>query len=566
MTQMGRSAGSAVPKKGLSFVLRRSSPSLAGLLGLVALVGVLVVSIGRVPIGAVIAGAIALVVLEYIVAPWTIQWLVPAQLIEHDGTRYLTDRSVGDIVARRCRDSGVPLVRLGIVDDGTPNTFTFGHTRRDARIWVTRGLLDRLDDDELDAVVTHEIGHIRHRDFIVMTVAALLPLVVYLLARAMLEVGADSDDDDGGEIVVLAGVLFLCWYVCELLVLSLNRAREYAADHWSCECTGDGDALASALVKIAYCMGEARSTEKQRQHAGREQSKTERRAARRADAVRVMGIFEPRAAEAMSVTFANGVDPAQVVGALRWDAVNPWGAMLEKFSTHPLVARRIAALERSGLPGAPRRFGVLRKAAEVSPGESRAIRRRFAGELVIAAAPWIALSGVIVAGVWGPVFWLGTLIAIAGALFFAKQAVRYPTGWEPVANLASMLERLDAGPIRGVPVEVRGRIIGRDSPGYVLSPDLVVQDRSGFVALRYRQPIPFAGGLFGLFRVPDFVGCEVVARGWYHRSPGPVVELQEVREIDTERSARCVMWRAKFGAAILMVVGGLATMAVGMAG
>jgi hypothetical protein len=155
---------------------------------------------------------------------------------------------------------------------------------------------------------------------------------------------------------------------------------------------------------------------------------------------------------------------------------------------------------------------------------------------------------------------------MAGALFFAKQAVRYPNGRELVTDLASLLERLDAGPIRGVPVEVCGRIIGRDSPGYALSPDLVVQDRSGFVALRYRQPIPSARALFGLFRVPDFLGCEVVARGWYHRLPAPVIELRDVRTTDAARSARCVMWRVKFGMAIAMVLGGLATMAAGMAG
>jgi Zn-dependent protease with chaperone function len=536
------------------------------LVGLVLLAGSLAVAIGHVPVGTVIACAIGFVFLEYLVAPWTIEWLVPAQRIEHDGTRYLTDRHVGDVVARRCRDAGVPLARLGIVDDGTPNAFTFGHTRRDARIWVTRGLLERLDDGELDAVVTHEIGHIRHRDFIVMALVSMIPLALYLFARMLLDAASNSDDDEGGEIVVLAVVLFLCWYVSELLVLSLNRAREYAADHWSCQCTGNGDALASALVKIAYGMGEARAAEKQLERAGRDQTKAECRAARRADAVRAMGIFEPRAAEAMSATFANGLDPGRVVAALRWDAVNPWGAMLEKFSTHPLVARRIAALERSGLPGAPQRFGVLRSAAEVSPRDAREIRRRFARELVIATAPWIALSGLIFASAAGSAFWLGAVLVIAGALFFAKQATRYPSGCEPVADLASLLERLDAGPIAGVAVEVRGRVIGRDSPGYVLSPDLVVQDRSGFVTLRYRQPIPFAGARFGLFRVRDFLGREVVARGWYRRSPAPVIELRAVRTLDSARSARCVTWRVKFGVAIAMVVGGLATMAAGMAG
>ena len=74
----------------------------------------------------------------------------------------------------------VASVALGIVDDGNPNAFTFGRTPRDARIWISRGLLERLDERELDAVVTHEVGHIKHWDFAVMTLAAVVPMVLYL--------------------------------------------------------------------------------------------------------------------------------------------------------------------------------------------------------------------------------------------------------------------------------------------------------------------------------------------------------------------------------------------------
>ena len=140
---------------------------------------------------------------------------MPARVIDRDGARYLTDHPIGEIVAQRCRDAGVPLVRLGIVDDGTPNAFTFGHVRRDARMWVSRGLLERLDRDELDAVVAHEVGHIRHWDFAFMTVAAVIPIALYSIFLAT------SDARDEGQSVAIAA--YAAYLVSQVFMLALSR-------------------------------------------------------------------------------------------------------------------------------------------------------------------------------------------------------------------------------------------------------------------------------------------------------------------------------------------------------
>ncbi|MDQ2826829.1 MAG: M48 family metalloprotease [Actinomycetota bacterium] len=549
----------------MKFVLRRSLPSIGGLVALLLAVGFAIVAFLGAPVWFPVAFAVVMLGVQYAVNPLIIKWLVPATVIPHDGTRYLTDHPVGAIVARRCAAAGVPLVTLGIVDDGNPNAFTFGRTPGDARVWVTRGLLERLDERELDAVVTHEIGHIKHWDFAVMTVAAVIPMALYLAYL----VARGSNRAQGRAVAIGA---YAAYVVSQFTLLALSRARETAADHWSCQDTGDGDALASALVKIAYGMGQASGAQKEEAHALVAQGKAGRRDAaklarrtRRAQSMRAMGIFEPRAAEAMQAAFANGIDPDRAMAAMRWDLANPWGTTLEKLSSHPLVAHRILDLEQSGLPGAPRQWSVLRSMAGASPEQAFEARARFARELAIAVVPWVVLAGAFLFGYLpGSLFGMGVALAVAGGLFFVKQHARYPGEFTPVAEVAGLLERLDAGPVTGIGVTVKGQIVGRGMPGYVLSPDLVVADRSGFVPLLYRQPIPFAAGLFGLFRAQNFIGQEVEAKGWYRRSPGPVIELREVRAADGRR-ARTWEWVARYAAAGVLVAAGVVLMLVSMA-
>ena len=118
---------------------------------------------------------------------------------------------------------------------------------------------------------------------------------------------------------------------------------------------------------------------------------------------------------------------------MRWDIVNPWGRTLEKLSSHPLVARRIQALEKSGLPGAPRQWNVLRAAAAAPVEQVESVRAGFARELFVAVAPWAVLLGAVMAfGLFRETsFAFGLALTVGGILLLVKQTVRYPTAPTP---------------------------------------------------------------------------------------------------------------------------------------
>jgi hypothetical protein len=191
----------------------------------------------------------------------------------------------------------------------------------------------------------------------------------------------------------------------------------------------------------------------------------------------------------------------------------------------------------------------------------RAARRRFPVELVVRFAFMVGIVTAFTAGRLGAWTLLSVGLLVAGIGLVARTLLQHPFGAEPVERITDLLDRLDASPVTGIAVSIRGRIQGRGMPGYILSPDLVVSDESGFVPIWYRQPIPFARTLFGAFKAADYLGQEVLVRGWYRRAPGPIVELRDLVAADGTRS---VGWqfRAEIVFGALLTVAGIAALLI----
>ncbi len=179
------------------------------------------------------------------------QYLVGPIIVEKTmGVHYVSPQEAPNLhamVEELAMNAGIPKPKVGISEINVPNAFAFGKTKKDGRVCVTRGILNILDEEELKAVLGHEISHIRHNDMAVMTLISVVPLLCYWIFISTIFSG-DGDSDAG-----IIGVVALVGYLLgQLLVLFVSRVREYYADQGSVEIGGKPHKLASALYKLVY--------------------------------------------------------------------------------------------------------------------------------------------------------------------------------------------------------------------------------------------------------------------------------------------------------------------------
>ncbi len=190
-----------------------------------------------------------------------IQWLIGPYLIDYiyrvrplNGELPWLEKSV----ARLAEKSGFKKPpRVMVSEIPLPNAFAYGSPLTGSRVAVTKGLLNSLNESEVEAVIGHELGHLRHRDVQIMMFLSVLPALVYWIAYSLYYSGVYSsrssrDRGDGG-LLLLVGVLGMAvYYLLTLLILGFSRSREYYADyHGSTVSEGGPLSLASALVKIS---------------------------------------------------------------------------------------------------------------------------------------------------------------------------------------------------------------------------------------------------------------------------------------------------------------------------
>src|SRR3989454_5651094 len=165
------------------------------------------------------------------------------------GTREDLPRVYG-VVERLTQRVGIPMPKIYVISTDSPNAFATGRNPAHASVAVTQGILNLLNDEELEGVLAHELGHVSNRDILISSIAATIAGAITFLARfGLFFGGGDRDERRGGGIGALL-MLILAPIAAVLIQLAVSRSREYQADATGAHFTGNPYALASALAKL----------------------------------------------------------------------------------------------------------------------------------------------------------------------------------------------------------------------------------------------------------------------------------------------------------------------------
>src|SRR3989304_4344687 len=236
-------------------------------------------------------------------------------------------------VSELSQKSGISKPKLMIAQIPLPNAFAYGSPLTGSRVAVTQGLLKSLNEGEVEAVVGHELGHLKHRDVQTMMVVSFLPALFYYIGFSLMWSGNSRNRNEGGN-SALFGIAFMAFsWILNLFILNLSRTREYYADRHAVSVVENGaQKLSSGLAKIVHATQRMSRTKKETQNL---------------NAFKALFIADPDKANTDSATLATMQASYQnLVQEILAKEPTLTDKIIEALSTHPNIVNRLRALQQ----------------------------------------------------------------------------------------------------------------------------------------------------------------------------------------------------------------------------
>ena len=286
-----------------------------------------------------LVGSFSLVTLGVLVVAFNIfQWLISPfiidalyrvrELSEHENPK------LHESLENMSRASGIGKPRLMLAQIPIPNAFAYGSPISGNRVAVTSGLLSKLEDEEVEAVIGHEVGHLKHRDVQVMMFVSILPALLYYIGFSFMLSSMYGRQRQEGSGTALVGVAFMIFsWILNIFILYLSRLREYYADRHSVSLIDDGARkLSEGLAKIAK---------------GNRNIRKSKNGTKNLNALKALFISDPDRAEEDIIGMSHAMfsGDQKLVNDILSREVTTFDKIIEIFSTHPNIIKRLKALQ-----------------------------------------------------------------------------------------------------------------------------------------------------------------------------------------------------------------------------
>jgi heat shock protein HtpX len=273
-----------------------------------------------------------LVFIQYMIGPKAVEWSMRVRYVDENEYPKLHK-----MVAELAKKAGIPKPRVGVSELNIPNAFAFGRTKNDARVCVTKRILKILSDDELKAVLGHEISHVKHKDVVVITMLSVVPMICYMIYISFFWSGMlyGRRGREAGATILVGLAALVLYFITSLLVMYGSRIREYYADMGSVQLGNHPSKLATALYKLVY--GNAKADKKHIVEAAGSKAFFINDPSR--------AVYEIRELSEIDVDMSGTIDPDEL-NMLRQRKIKLSTAdkILELLSTHPNMLKRIKHL------------------------------------------------------------------------------------------------------------------------------------------------------------------------------------------------------------------------------
>ena len=272
--------------------------------------------------------SLVMMLVQYMIGPKIVEWSMGVRYLKKEENPKLF-QTVEELALR----ANIPVPRIGVASIHIPNAFAFGRGIKDGRVCVTEGILKLLNENELRAVLGHELSHLKNRDVLTITLLSVIPMIMYRVAWGFMFSGRRRDDR--GNAVMIGLVAFLFYFITNLLVLYASRIREYFADKGSVELGNSPSALASSLYKLVY--GSARMNKE---------------SLKETEGLKAFFVNDPSQAmheirdlAALDLDKSGTIDASELALLRNKDVRLGFGdKMMEALSTHPNMLKRIKRL------------------------------------------------------------------------------------------------------------------------------------------------------------------------------------------------------------------------------